>query len=229
MSPVTKMKTDVIRSRGTAGNHRRCLTSRCRTLSLLTASQTQNYQPDTVAIQHVLVTKGFPLKLVKGSMKMRRTLAIAALVAAICCALSAQTTKSDNAAKKQTAGDQTVQDRLKQLEKQRSEALIKGDAGFLDRTTADDYSMITSSGQLRNKGRMMGDLKSGEVKFQSADVDDLEVRIYGDTAVVTGRHTQKAQSAGKDISGQYRFTRVYVKQKGQWKAVAYQATSIAKP
>jgi ketosteroid isomerase-like protein len=160
---------------------------------------------------------------------MRPTLAIPTLIVAICCALVAQDTRGASAAKNRTAGNQTVQNQLKQMEKQRAEALMKGDAGFIDRTTADDYTMITSSGELRNKGRAMGDLKSGEVKFQSADVDDLEVRVYGDTAVVTGRHTQKAQSAGNNISGQYRFTRVYVKQKGQWKAVAYQATRISKP
>jgi len=131
--------------------------------------------------------------------------------------------------KNRTADSQTVENRLKEMEKERAEALMKGDAGFFDRTTADDYTMITSSGQLRDKARAMGDLKSGAVKFQSADVDELEVRVYGDTAVVTGRHTQKAQSAGNDISGQYRFTRVYVKQKGQWKAVAYQATRINRP
>jgi len=160
---------------------------------------------------------------------MRPTLAISTLIVAICCALLAQGTKSASLAKNQTAGDQTVQNLLKQMEKQRVEALMKGDAGFFDRTTADDYTMITSSGELRNKARAMSDLKSGEVKFQSADVDELEVRVYGDTAVVTGRHTQKAQSAGNDISGQYRFTRVYVKLNGQWKAVAYQATHINKP
>ena len=159
---------------------------------------------------------------------MRPTLAISALIVAICCGLLAQDTKSSSAAKNRTAGEQTVQ-QLKRMEKERAGALMKGDAGFFDRTTADDYTMITSSGELRNKARAMGDLKSGEVKFQSADVDELEVRVYGDTAVVTGRHTQKAQSAGNDISGQYRFTRVYVKQKGQWKAVAYQATHINKP
>jgi len=159
---------------------------------------------------------------------MRPTLAIPTLIVAICCGLLAQDAKSGSA-KNRTVGEQTVQNLLKQMEMERVEALMKCDAGFFDRTTADDYTMITSSGELRNKARAMGDLKSGEVKFQSADVDELEVRVYGDTAVVTGRHTQKAHSAGNDISGQYRFTRVYVKQKGQWKAVAYQATHINKP
>ena len=157
---------------------------------------------------------------------MRQTLVISLLVVAGFCTLQAQNTMSGSAAKSGPTGHETVQDQLKRMEKQRAEALMKGDAGLLDRTTADDYTMITSSGQLRNKARMMGDLKSGEVKFQSADVDDLQVRVYGDAAVVTGQHIQKAQSGGNDISGQYRFTRVYVKQKGQWKAVAYQATRI---
>jgi len=160
---------------------------------------------------------------------MKPTLAISTLIVAICCGLLSQDTKSGSAAKNRADADQTVQDKLKQMERQRAEALMKGDAAFIERTTADDYTMITSSGQLRNKRRALGDLKSGEVKFQSADVDDLEVRVYGDTAVVTGRHTQRAQSGGTDISGQYRFTRVYVKQKGQWKAVAYQATRINEP
>jgi len=157
---------------------------------------------------------------------MRHTLAISLLVVAGFCTLPAQDATNGSAAKSRPAGHETVQDQLKRMEKQRAEALMKGDARLLDRTTADDYTMITSSGQLRDKSRMIGDLKSGEVKFQSADVDDLQVRVYGDAAVVTGRHTQKAQSGGNDISGQYRFTRVYVRQKGEWKAVAYQATRI---
>ena len=56
---------------------------------------------------------------------------------------------------------------------------------------------------------------------------DIQVRVYGDTAVLTGRTTQKGQFNGKDISGQTRFTRVYLQQRGKWQAVAFQATRIA--
>lgn len=157
---------------------------------------------------------------------MRQALAISVLVMAGFCSLLAQDATTGSAAKRGTAGHETVQEQLKRMEKQRAEALMKGDTRLLDRTTADDYTMITSSGQLRDKSRMIGDLKSGEVKFESADVDDLQVRVYGDAAVVTGLHTQKARSSGNDISGTYRFTRFYVKQKGEWKAVAYQATRV---
>lgn len=57
-------------------------------------------------------------------------------------------------------------------------------------------------------------------------MSDLTVRIYGDTAVVTGSSSQKGQENGKDYSGDYRFTRVYVKQGEAWKTVALQATLI---
>jgi len=54
----------------------------------------------------------------------------------------------------------------------------------------------------------------------------LKVRVYGDTAVVTGRSVQSGRENGKDYSGNYWFTRVYVKQNGQWLTVALQTTPI---
>ena len=52
--------------------------------------------------------------------------------------------------------------------------------------------------------------------------------MYGSTAVVTGRVIQKAMENGKDTSGEHRFTRVLVKEKGSWVSVAVQTTTIAK-
>ena len=57
--------------------------------------------------------------------------------------------------------------------------------------------------------------KPGKTSYVTFDVDDLAVRIYGDTAVVTGRSTPKGRNAkGEPIRGQYRFLRVWVKQRG---------------
>jgi ketosteroid isomerase-like protein len=56
--------------------------------------------------------------------------------------------------------------------------------------------------------------------------DEINVRVYGETAIATGRATLKSRYANQDLSGQYRFTRVYFKQE-TWKIVAYQATRIA--
>ena len=45
---------------------------------------------------------------------------------------------------------------------------------------------------------------------------------------MTGRSSQKGRENGKDYSGDYRFTRTYVKQKGHWQTVALQTTLIQK-
>jgi hypothetical protein len=60
----------------------------------------------------------------------------------------------------------------------------------------------------------------------SGQISDLNVRVYGDAAVVTGRSIQTGKENGKDYSGDYWFTRMYVKRDGQWKTVALQTTRI---
>jgi ketosteroid isomerase-like protein len=71
---------------------------------------------------------------------------------------------------------------------------------------------------------------AGKTTYEAFDVDDLAVRIYGDTAVVTGRSSPKGRTAkGEPIRGQYRFLRVWVKRGGSWQVVAFQGTRIAGP
>jgi ketosteroid isomerase-like protein len=92
--------------------------------------------------------------------------------------------------------------------------------------TTDDYTFITLRGELRTKSEIVKGFQSGSFKYDSRTISDLKIRIYGDTAIVTGRSTQKGSENGKDYSGDYRFTRVYVKQKGRWVTVALQTTLI---
>jgi len=54
------------------------------------------------------------------------------------------------------------------------------------------------------------------------------VRIHGDTSILTAKANVKGRLAnGRDISGPYRYMRVFVKQQGQWRLAAMQATAIA--
>jgi ketosteroid isomerase-like protein len=92
--------------------------------------------------------------------------------------------------------------------------------------TSDDYTFITLRGDLRTKSDIVKGFQSKSFKYDSRTISDLRVRVFGDTAVVTGRSTQKGTEGGKDYSGDYRFTRVYVKQNGRWITVALQATLI---
>jgi len=124
------------------------------------------------------------------------------------------------------AEDKLAVKQILRLEEDRNRAITSGDAKALEQMTADDYTFITLRGELRTKAEIVSGFRSGSFHYESRRISDLTVRIYGDTAVVTGRSNQKGQENGKDYSGDYRFTRVYVKQGGAWKTVALQATLV---
>jgi len=115
---------------------------------------------------------------------------------------------------------------IKQLEEARNQAILRGDAAALERMTADDYTFITLKGELRTKADIVKGFSSGSFKYQSRSISDLKIRVYGEAAIVTGRSVQEGTENGKDYSGNYRFTRVYVKQNAAWKTVALQTTLI---
>ena len=120
----------------------------------------------------------------------------------------------------------TTKEEIRVLENTRNEAIVRGDAATLERMTSDDYTFITLRGELRTKAEIVKGFSSGAFKYASREISDLNIRVYGDTAVVTGRSTQKGTENGKDYSGDYRFTRVYVKRNRQWLTVALQATVV---
>jgi ketosteroid isomerase-like protein len=119
-----------------------------------------------------------------------------------------------------------AEDEIKNLEEARNQAVVHGDVAALDRLTSDDYTFITLRGELRTKSEILQGFRSGSFHYESRQISDLKVRVYGNTAVVTGRSIQKGTENGKDYSGDYRFTRVYVKQNGRWLSVALQTTLI---
>jgi ketosteroid isomerase-like protein len=119
-------------------------------------------------------------------------------------------------------GEQEVRGVLKEM----IDADLKGDADALDRTTTDDYTITRDNGIVRSKAETLQGIKDGTTKFDSFELSDVRVRIYGATAVVTFHGDIKGSRAGKDMSGQFREVRVFVKRGGKWRAVMAQRTRI---
>ena len=126
------------------------------------------------------------------------------------------------------ATDAGTKQEILKMETERNQAIVRGDAAALERITSDDYTFITLRGELRTKKEIVEGFKSGSFHYDSRQISDLAVRLYGNgsTAVVTGVSTQKGKENGKDYSGNYRFTRVYARQQGRWQTVALQTTLI---
>jgi ketosteroid isomerase-like protein len=108
---------------------------------------------------------------------------------------------------------------MRQLDHERIQAQIESDAAALERIYAADFIGVGPSGAVRTKPQVISDFTSGELKFQSITTDEVQVRIYGNTAVETGRSTMSGQDRGKAVPRDNRFTRVWVKQQGHWRLV----------
>jgi len=109
---------------------------------------------------------------------------------------------------------------IKQLDNERIQAQIQADATALDRIYADDFIGVGPSGTVRTKAQVISDFTSGVLKFQSITTDEVQVRVYENTAVETGLSTMVGQDKGKAVPRGTRFTRVWVKQQGRWRLVA---------
>jgi len=146
-------------------------------------------------------------------------------------AKEAQREAKPNAKSQSAAGAQVsagaAEQAVGQLHNESFQAILRADAAVLERVWADDYSLTNPGGNVMEKAGFIGALKSGDLKFETLDLSDTNVRVYGDAAVVTGRATVKAKGDNQDISEQVRYTSVYVKRQGRWQAVAMQTTRIA--
>jgi ketosteroid isomerase-like protein len=122
------------------------------------------------------------------------------------------------------SGDQGSIREIIEMERQAKEASLRRDADFSQKTLADDYVAITPLGQVTTKQDTVSARKSGQLRYETINVTDMVIRVYGDTAVVTARAEVKGHQLGEDFSGPYRYTRVWVRRTGHWQAVSYQAT-----
>ena len=145
---------------------------------------------------------------------MRRRLVIAALaVSATSIALG----QKPSASKDQRS---SVEQAIRQLDNERIQAQIGADAMALDRIYADDFIGVGPSGTVRTKAQVISDFTSGNLKFQSITTDEVQVRVYENTAVETGLSTMIGQDKNKVVPRDNRFTRVWVKLHGSWQLVA---------
>lgn len=119
---------------------------------------------------------------------------------------------------------------IEQLEDSWRVAMLKGDAATMDSLLAADYLAITPNGTMQSREETLANLRSGVFRITSLDVSDRKVRIYGKTALVTSKTEVSGTAAAGDISGSYRYTRVYVRDaQGKWKIVSFEANRIREP
>jgi uncharacterized protein (TIGR03067 family) len=118
---------------------------------------------------------------------------------------------------------------LTQLLKDLNAATVKADVAFLERVLHEDYIHLRPRGTVENRSQYLENRKTGRVAYQALDWDDVKIRLYGDTALVTGRSTVKGKDHQGAIDQQQRWVRVFLRRDGRWLLVHFQGTLVQKP
>ena len=123
-------------------------------------------------------------------------------------------------------GDHSQEEQaLKKIQHEWAEARIKGNSSYTRRLEAEDCTIVWPDGSIVNK---RADLQSmTDIVFSEFKIQNLQVRLYGETGIIVGEGMIKARKGQQDLlGGKFVWTDTFVKQDGQWKVVASQITSV---
>jgi hypothetical protein len=165
---------------------------------------------------------GFPLWVLRSLRMKHNRVAVFVAMVVVSSSLHARTTRPQSNAT--GPRDEEVVREIVDLERQAKDAALHRDAAFSERTLAEDYVAISPLGQVIGKAETVAARRTAQLRYDSIEVTDMVVRLYGSTAVVTARADVRGKELGEEFSGPYRFTRVWVRRNGHWQTVSYQAT-----
>ncbi|MFL6228648.1 MAG: nuclear transport factor 2 family protein [Pyrinomonadaceae bacterium] len=117
--------------------------------------------------------------------------------------------------------DHEVAVAVRQLNDEWVRAVVGRDRATLERIMAEDFN-FTFILDGDDRDQFVADVVSGDLKVTSFGRDQVHVRVYGATAVLTCRDDAKWQYKGRDISGTYKTLHVYAEREGRWQLVAAQ-------
>jgi ketosteroid isomerase-like protein len=120
-----------------------------------------------------------------------------------------------------------VQEELLTFEKEFSQAVAANDPAAIGRFVADDWVIVDADGSVIERSRFISVIESGALTHESMESTDVQARVYGDAAVVTGITTSKGQFMGQGFSTRERATDVLARLNGRWLCVFSQLTRVA--
>jgi ketosteroid isomerase-like protein len=105
-------------------------------------------------------------------------------------------------------------------------AIVRKDRAAIEYNMAEDFRQIDGSGNVESKSSVVDDLVSPELQIDPYIVEDLDVRVYGDVALLSGRTRMTGRYKGKQFTSHYRYIDIYVRRGGEWKIVSVQISKI---
>ena len=106
-------------------------------------------------------------------------------------------------------------------------AIVRKDRAAIEANMGDDFRQIDGAGNLETKVSFVEGIMSPSLEIDAYTVEDFDVRLYGDVALLSGRTNMTGRYDGKPFSSHYRYIDIYVRRGGVWKIVSVQISKIA--
>ena len=121
-----------------------------------------------------------------------------------------------------------IEQHLRQLNDDWVKAIMRGDGETLNRIMADDF-LFTYPLEGDDKTQFIDDVTSGDLKIEHISREQVNVRVFGSTAVLSARDSATWLYHGHQLSGHYKVILIYSKRDGQWQLCAVQACPMVQP
>ena len=115
---------------------------------------------------------------------------------------------------------------LTRLEQVWNEAHLRGDAQELEKILADDLFVTLPDMPVMNKQESVAMWKAGKMKFDIYRTSDVRIKVYDNSAVVTGQLVRIRDAKSTKFEDDWRFTKVYVRSGGKWQVVAWHGSHV---
>jgi ketosteroid isomerase-like protein len=121
-----------------------------------------------------------------------------------------------------------MEEELVKVEEEFADAIVKNNPDEVRQFVADDWIIINADGGIIDRERFLEVIKSGTLTHEMMESDDIRVRVYGDSAVVSALTRSKGKFMGQKFTTRERSTDVFVRRGGQWRCVLTQLTAFTK-
>jgi ketosteroid isomerase-like protein len=106
-------------------------------------------------------------------------------------------------------------------------AIVRKDEKAIAGNMAEDFRIIDGQGNVAAKAAFVADIMDPKLTIDPYTVEEFDVRIYGDTALLSGRTHMTGKHDGQPFESNYRYIDIYVRKGGHWKIVSVQITKLA--
>jgi ketosteroid isomerase-like protein len=105
-------------------------------------------------------------------------------------------------------------------------AIVRKDTAAIADNMSEDFRQIASNGDVANKETFVHSITAANLTIDPYTVEDFDVRVYGDVALLSGRTRMTGREGGAPFTTHYRYIDVYVRTNGTWKVCSVQTTRL---